>query len=455
MEHVTVPTVEQLVARSAAAYGEHPALECADGSITSYRQLERQVGAMCAALRDRGVGAGETVRIDVHDQALFPVAWLGAVTAGCIAAVCPLPAEEPTLLVDDVFVRTACASGAVAARATSALPSERDPGRVCCIIASSGTSAEPKPVELTQTGLLADACAGLALYGYPPGTRLVSLVPLSHAFGLVCDLLAGLAAGATLCFPEHPGAFLARLPQFKPTCLSVPPRMAGLLAKSARAAAHPEAITGGALTKMLCGGSGLAPNVEDDLAELGIRAHGCYGITECSPCVSVNADDPARFRRGTAGVTLACNTVSVSDEGEILVAGLNVMAGYHGRPDLTAHALRDGVLHTGDLGHVDADGFLHVDGRLDDVLVAGDGRKLAPEVAERALRGHAGIEDVLVYLHEHAFAADLVLAEEADPRAAEAFAREVDLGDGRRIEYVRVRTTALPTNRMGKVVRPR
>lgn len=455
MEHAAVPTIEQLVARSAAMYGTRAALERADGSATSYAQLERQVKAVGAALRDQGVGMGATVRVNVRDQALFPAAWLGTVAAGCVAAVCPLPAEEPLPLVDDAFVRVACASKVPTSRARSLPPSERDPGRVCCVIASSGTSAEPKPVELTQAGLLADTLAGLALYGYPPGTRLVSLVPLSHAFGLVCDLLAGLAAGATLCFPEHPGAFLARLPQFRPTCLSVPPRMAGLLARQARAAARPEDVTGGALTKMLCGGSGLAPDVEDNLAELGIRAHGCYGITECSPCVSVNADDPARFRRGTAGVPLSCNAVSVSDEGEILVAGPNVMAGYRGRPDLTAQALRGGVLHTGDLGHLDADGFLHVDGRLDDVLVAADGRKLAPEVAERALRGHAGIEDALVYLHEGAFAADLVLAEGADPRTAKAFAREAELGDGRRIERVRVRAEALPVNRMGKVVRPR
>ena len=163
-----------------------------------------------------------------------------------------------------------------------------------------------------------------------------------------------------------------------------------------KAADDPASVTGGALRKVLCGGAALGLEVARGLEGFGVQAHGCYGLTECSPCVSVCAPGP--FEPGDCGVPLACNRVGFSAAGEVVVEGANVMAGYYGRPEMTASVLVDGVLHTGDLGFLDDRGHLRMQGRLDDVLVLDDGRLLCLEVVERELCACPAIEEALVGL---------------------------------------------------------
>ena len=199
---------------------------------------------------------------------------------GCTAVLCPLPAgEKLPYCLDAATMRAILAPGPVDGASLRAAPgaeggngaalvekSSENPlvadfsqegRRVACIMGSSGTLGDPKAVMLTEEGLVADALTGLAGYPYPSGTRIVRLVPFEHAFGLTCGLNAAVAAGATICVPESPAAFLARLPQFVPTALNLPPRAAQLLLAAMGAADDPASVTGGALRKVLCGGAAL------------------------------------------------------------------------------------------------------------------------------------------------------------------------------------------------------
>ena len=270
----------------------------------------------------------------------------------------------------------------------------------------------------------------------------------------MCDLLAPLITGGTIACPRSALAFAAELPRLAPTALNVPPRAASMLADLLDRGAYRLP----SLTKMLCGGAGLPASVTRRLRAHGIEAFGCYGLTECSPCVSVNRD--GWHKDGSCGVPLRCNEVRTSEDGEVLVRGENVMAGYLGVPDLTAQRIRDGWLHTGDVGRVDKDGFLYVDGRLDDVIVLADGTKVAPEVLERALEAHPAVRQALVYgpggTGRAALACKLVVAEdasEADEKDAAAFARSLATPQGACIEHVCVTREALPANAAGKLLR--
>lgn len=213
------------------------------------------------------------------------------------------------------------------------------------------------------------------------------------------------------------------------------------------------------LAKMLCGGAGLAAATTRRLRAHGVEAFGCYGLTECSPCVSVNRD--GWHKDGSCGVPLRCNEVRVSENGEVLVRGTNVMAGYLGAPGLTTQRIdAQSWLHTGDLGRVDEDGFLYVDGRLDDVIVLADGTKVAPEVLERALEAHPAVRQALVYGADDpgraVLACKLSLAKDAnaaDEKDAAAFARSLVAPGGSRIEHVCVTHEALPANAAGKLLR--
>ncbi len=414
------------------AFAEAVAFELADGSRVTYRDLTDAVRREQRALEL--AEAGRFVDAREGDPARFAVRYLAAVSKGRCAVLCDLAEPDRALL--------------------TTRP-ETVPAGVCTLLTSSGTSGAPKVVMLTERGLLTDLAAGLELYEFARGARFAKLLPYTHAFGLVCDLLAPLATGGVIAVPTSTLAFAAELPRLAPSALNLPPRAAAMLAGLLEAGAYRLP----SLRKILCGGAGLAVATAQRLHAQGIAALGCYGLSECSPCVSVNRD--GWHKGGSCGVALRCNEVRVDATGEIRVRGANVMAGYLGRPDLTAQRIDEqGWLHTGDVGHIDADGFLYVDGRLDDVIVLADGTKVAPEVLERALEAHPAVAQALVHgagdAGQTALACTLVLAEgasSADEADALEFARCLAAPGGTRIEHVTVSRDPLPTNAAGKLLR--
>ena len=420
----------ELVAYIDATWGGSIAFETADEQAVPYHKLVERI------VRERmemdEAGEGYFVEVLDADPVQFAARYLAVVSSGRCAVLCRLTEKQNAQL-------------------------EGVPEGVCTFAASSGTSGDPKVVMLTEAGLLADLAAGLELYEFARGGRYAKLLPYTHAFGLVCDLLAPLVTGGTIAVPHASATFVAELPHMAPSALNLPPRAAAILADLLDAGTYKLP----SLRKILCGGAGLAASVTQRLRAHGIEAFGCYGLTECSPCVSVNRD--SWHKDGSCGVALRCNEIRTGEGGEVLVRGANVMAGYLGRPELTARRIdSDGWLHTGDVGHIDKDGFLFVDGRLDDMIVLADGTMVAPEVLERALGANLTIAQTLVYgmpdkrSGQVVLACKLVLrdgADDAAERAAIDFARSVQTPDGARIEYVEVSCKPLPLSPTGKLLR--
>ena len=413
------------------------AFERAGGEHVTYRALVNAVRRECLALDGpdpaRVSNANRFIDVRDSDPVAFAARYLAAVTSGRCAVLCPLEDWQRT-----------------------ALETEGVPEGICTIVASSGTSGVPKAAMLTEKGLLADLASGLELYEFAQGARYAKLLPYTHAFGLVCDLLAPLATGGTVALPHTSTTFAAELPRLAPTALNLPPRAASLLADLLDKGPYRLPT----LRKMLCGGAGLPASVTQQLRAHGIEAFGCYGLTECSPCVSVNRDD--WHKDGSCGVPLRCNKVQVAPNGEILVRGPNVMAGYLGDAGLTSERLHDGWLHAGDIGHIDVDGFLYVNGRLDDVIVLADGTKIAPEVVERSLEAHPAIAQALVYgapagaSGQTVLACKIVVAEgtnASEESDAAEYARSLTTSEEVRIEQVAVTHDPLPCNAAGKLVR--
>ncbi len=420
----------ELVAYIGAAWGGSIAFEPANEQTVSYRELAKRIER--ERMEMGGAGEGRFVEVRDADPVQFAARYLAVVSSGRCAVLCGLTEGQKAQL--------------------AGVPED-----VCTLAASSGTSGDPKVVMLTEAGLLADLTAGLELYEFARGGRYAKLLPYTHAFGLVCDLLAPLVTGGTIAVPHASATFVAELPHMAPTALNLPPRAAAMLADLLDAGTYKLP----SLRKILCGGAGLAAGVTQRMRVHGIEAFGCYGLTECSPCVSVNRD--GWHKDGSCGVALRCNEIRTGERGEVLVRGANVMAGYLGRPELTAACIDEGGwLHTGDVGHVDNDGFLFVDGRLDDVIVLADGTMVAPEVLERALGANLTIAQTLVYgmpdkrSGQVVLACKLVLREGADDaaeRAAIDFARSIQTPDGARIEHVEVSCEPLPLSPAGKLLR--
>lgn len=135
--------------------------------------------------------------------------------------------------------------------------------------------------------------------------------------------------------------------------------------------------------------------IADTYREAGLVILEGYGLTESSPVISFNRR--TNPRAGTVGLPLPGVEVAIAPDGEVLCRGPNIMKGYWNNPEATAAALHDGWLHTGDLGTIDADGFLSITGRKKELLVLSNGKKVVPPQIEGLLLGDACIDQVAVY----------------------------------------------------------
>jgi long-chain acyl-CoA synthetase len=294
------------------------------------------------------------------------------------------------------------------------------------LIYTSGTTGRPKGVEVTLGNLAFELRSLLKVVPIHDDDVFVSILPLHHLFELVCGLLVPLHVGARVCyssslFPQDVMALLrgrrATMMMCVPLFLKVMKAaverevdtrgrgarlgfaaafvVARVLPTSGRrrlfAALH--AQLGGRLRAFICGGAPLDREVADFFERLGVPVYEGYGLTETSPVVAVNG--PGARRPGTVGRPLPGVRVRI-EAGEVLTAGPHVMRGYHRRPDITADAFDGEWLRTGDLGELDADGFLRITGRLKNLIVLPGGRKVQPEEVEAVLARSAFVREVCV-----------------------------------------------------------
>ncbi len=269
---------------------------------------------------------------------------------------------------------------------------------VATIIFTSGTTGKSKGVMLTQNNLAANVIA--VNYTADPGTVMLSVLPIHHAFCLVMDWLKGFSLGATVCINDSLLHLVKNMSVFQPEVILMVPMMVETIYKRLAAAdpaipkqalaAH---VFGGRLKIIFTGGAHLDPYYIEQFAEYGVNIYEGYGMSECSPVISSNM--PGDHKPGSIGRPLA-NAEIAFDNGEILVRGSSVMKGYYQMPEETAETLKDGWLHTGDKGYLDEDGFLFINGRVKNLIILSNGENISPEEIENKLSLGALVGEVIV-----------------------------------------------------------
>jgi long-chain acyl-CoA synthetase len=294
------------------------------------------------------------------------------------------------------------------------------------IIYTSGTTGTSKGVMLSHGNMASNISCSLLGFDMHPGLTSISFLPLSHVTARHVDF-AMMYHGVTLAYCP----FMERLPEtlmeVRPTeCVSVPRVYEKIYAKaetSARgfpnraiyrwalsvgrankptilAGEIPDSLSwklatrlvfskiragmGGNVKTFISGGAPLGRELADWYATVGIRIHEGYGLTETSPVIAVNT--PVDHRIGTVGKILPNLEVRIAADGEILVRGPSVFKGYWNRPEETQNAFEDGWFKTGDIGNIDADGYLSVTDRKKELIKTSGGKFIAPQPIENTLK---------------------------------------------------------------------
>jgi len=283
---------------------------------------------------------------------------------------------------------------------------------IALLLYTSGTTGQPKGVMLTfgnlQSNIEAIAKENIA----SSKDVTIALLPFHHAYPLMVSLLVPLYLGATIIFAENlsSGSLMNLITANKVTALIGVPKLYKILHEKIFSEINNIPIAkrlfsfvdflgspklgkiifkkvhksfGGSLRYFISGGAKLDPSIAHELYMLGFDVLEGYGLTETSPIVSFNV--PGSVKIGTVGKPIPGVEVKIAEDGEILVKGKNVMKGYWQRPDLTNEVIKDGWLYTGDIGHLDEDGYLYVVGRKKELIVLENGKKVIPEEVENLI----------------------------------------------------------------------
>lgn len=303
------------------------------------------------------------------------------------------------------------------------------PDDVAALIYTSGTTGEPKGVMISHRAALAELQALDAFFDVTSADHSLSFLPLSHALEWGWSM-AVIRHGCLNTFVPNPKTISAMLAEVRPTLFVSVPKLYEQVMSVAREkvsdspaklkifewsirigrewwqaeqegrrpgvslrARHGVAdrlvlkairdAIGGPKTVLAAGGAPLRKEVEEFFAACGLLVCQGYGLTEASPLVSFNS--PGGYKFGTAGRPLVGSQMTTTEDGEILYRGPNVMKGYWKAPEATAAAIEDGWLHTGDIGHIDEDGFLVITDRLKDIIVTLNGKNISPQPIENSL----------------------------------------------------------------------
>ena len=400
--------------KAAARYPDKAALISGDQTVT-YAQLESQAAAAAGEISRRV--KGETVALLIPNSLAFAPAFLGALWAGKTVAVLPTLAPPPILklMVGSVRAETVITSEEFVPRLMEAaipcwlyepkavsspfVPLAERPREASVLLFTSGTTGMPKTVELSDRNILDNIEGCRQETGFDDKQTMLAILPLFHAFGLTVTLLLPLVNGSTVVIERFiPRQILQTIEKLRITCLIAVPSQYRLLAKD------PTPADLGSIWLAIAGAERLPEQVAIEFEQ---RFHKTivqgYGATEISPVVSLNLPQTDRF--GSVGKPLPNLKVTIRDDndnvvtageiGEVCVEGSSVMLGYYNDGASTARKIRNGVLHTGDKGFLDSDGYLHLVGRADD-LVKVSGEKVYPAEVETAIENIDGVDEVAV-----------------------------------------------------------
>ena len=457
----TAENANDIAGLLASADGDATAISAPGRAGLSYDGLRAQTAAVGRQLRGAGIGGEDCVAIVLDNGPAMASAFV------CLAPWCATAPLNPAYKPDEfafylgdlnakaLLVAEGSTSPAIAAAeargmtvlrlvegeqagawrlidCTAEAPAApRAPDAIALILHTSGTTSRPKMVPLSQRNVVASARNIADTLHLAPGDRCLNVMPLFHIHGLMAPVLASLAAGAEVaCSPGFNALrFFAWFAEVRPTWYSAVPTMHQAILT--RAARNSDALEGHRLRFVRSSSASLPPPVMADLERcFDAPVVEAYAMTEAAHQMCSNPLPPAERKSGFVGRAAGPEVAIMSEhgeplpagtEGEIVIRGANVTAGYLNNPKANAdgfHAAEDGApwFRTGDQGLMDADGYVKVTGRLKEIINRG-GEKVVPLEVDEVLLDHPAVGQACTFALPH-------------PRLGEEVAAAVVLAEG-------------------------
>jgi acyl-CoA synthetase (AMP-forming)/AMP-acid ligase II len=400
---MTLKSVETLLDVLQFADSNHTAVIVPElGIRVSYDSLRQQVLAMAKALASLGIRRGDTVAIALPNGLPAIVSFLAATVAGKAAPLnLAYPYEEFLFFLNDTNARILLCPPAGAAK-------EPTPDDIALVLHTSGSTGRPKRVPLRHFNLAVSSANIANAYALSEKDVSLCIMPLFHVHGLMASLMATLLSGGTVVVPTRFNAlsFWRTVREHRVTWFSGVPTMHQILL----ARTHQKPEEADSLRFIRSCSAPLSASLIHKIEKLfGVPFVEAYGMTEASHQMTSNPLPPRHRKAGSVGVGTGLR-ISIMDKdgkhlgtnqrGEVAIQGANVFRGYENNPEANTRAFVDGWFRTGDEGLLDQDCYLHLTGRIKDIIIRG-GENIAPHEVDEVLLQHPAVAAAVTFGYVH------------------------------------------------------
>ncbi|MBR2969675.1 MAG: acyl--CoA ligase [Clostridia bacterium] len=385
----------------------------------TYNQLNINTGFIRYRLNELGIKPGDNIGVLFSNSIEFVESALAIMSIGCVAVVLPYHLDDKTIygcsLKFDLKAIITKPSEEKVKFALNTNPNlklleyetneqkktefypivEARPEDGAVILFTGGTTGKSKGALLSHRAVMSGTINGCFGSGKLLNNRYFLVLPLSHVFGFIRNMMTSIYTNSTLYICRDTKNMFREIPMFNPTIMVMVPALAEMALGVSKMAGN--IIFGNALKTIICGAAVVNPHLAKEYDKLGINLLAGYGLTESANLVSGN---PRTLANPTSvGLAYGNQEIKIVN-GELWLKGDNMLTEYYNSPEENALAFEDGYFKTGDLIKQDEDGYLYIVGRIKDVIVLSSGENIYPEELETEFCKLDCIQDCLIYTNE-------------------------------------------------------
>lgn len=401
-------TVPELISNTCKSFKDHIAIDWNEKTF-SYGKMYDDICALQDYFIKQGYKSGENIGLLFKNEYDFVISFFALTSLGVTCALLPstlsiekckalagafrlrkiITNNKCTFANDDICVSLNDIELSNDVKDLVKFDIQKD--TPACIVFTGGTTGIPKGAVLSHRNLCRGAFNGVLTKGKIFNLRYFSLIPFTHVFGLVKNLMSSFLSGSTLHICENPAGFAKEAKIFKPQVMVLTPGLGTIVCTLMKNFGAD--FFGNDFKTIISGGAHVPVALVDDFKKLGIECFPGYGLTEAANLVSGNITIDTK--NGSVGILYPEQEGKIVD-GELYVKGDNVFLRYFGNPVATEKMFDGEWLKTGDLAYFDEDGFLYIKGRKNNVIVLSNGFNISPEEIENDICKNPLVKDCII-----------------------------------------------------------